>query len=305
MVGIPDFRAYQGKLPRHDGIAVLSSAEAYECLRRGAVLVDLRETYETNFRVFDVPDAIYAPWTKFESIEPELPRDRPLVIADAVGIYARQAAAALAAAGYENIAYLAGGMVEWDNDGLPVRRDVEYELGGQCACKIKTRSGENPLMAKPAQREPERGADRLAGVGKTRVLFLCVHNSARSQMAAAFLERHAGGDYAVESAGLEAGKLNPFVVRAMAERGIDISGNSTKTVFALEDAGAAFDVVVTVCSKEASERCPIFPGRVERLHWPFDDPSAFQGSDDDIMARVRAVRDDIERAVLAFVASRA
>ncbi|MDP3177297.1 MAG: arsenate reductase ArsC [Spirochaetaceae bacterium] len=135
----------------------------------------------------------------------------------------------------------------------------------------------------------------------TKVLFLCVHNSARSQMAEAFLKKHGGGRFEVESAGLEPGKLNPYVVRAMAEAGIDISGNPTKSVFDLFKDKKVFQVVITVCSKEAAERCPIFPGLAERHHWPFDDPSAFMGTDDEIMARVRSVRDEIEDAVKTFI----
>lgn len=137
----------------------------------------------------------------------------------------------------------------------------------------------------------------------TKVLFLCVHNSARSQMAEAFLKKHGGGRFVAESAGLEPGRLNPFVVRAMAEVGVDISGNPTKSVFDLFDQGRVYQVVVTVCSKEAAERCPIFPGLAERRHWPFDDPSSFKGSDEEVMTRVRAVRDDIEAAVVDFVRS--
>ncbi|MBP7264224.1 MAG: arsenate reductase ArsC [Spirochaetia bacterium] len=139
----------------------------------------------------------------------------------------------------------------------------------------------------------------------TSVLFLCVHNSARSQMAQAFLERHGAGRFAAESAGLEPGSINPYVARAMAEVGIDVAGRPTKSVFDLRDAGRRFDVVVTVCSKEAAERCPVFPGRVERRHWPFDDPSSFTGTDEAIMERVRIVRDQIEAAVKEFVADNA
>ena len=138
----------------------------------------------------------------------------------------------------------------------------------------------------------------------TKVLFLCVHNSARSQMAEAFLKRDGAGRFEVESAGLEPGRLNPFVARAMAEKGIDISGNGTKSVFDLHAAGRKFDVVVTVCSKDAAERCPIFPGRVERHHWPFDDPSSMKGSDGEIMAGLRRVRDGIKAAVREFAAGR-
>lgn len=136
----------------------------------------------------------------------------------------------------------------------------------------------------------------------TKVLFLCVHNSARSQMAEAFLKKYAGDRFSAESAGLEPGKLNPFVVRAMAESGIDISGNPTKSAFDLFKAGRSFQIVVTVCSKEAAERCPVFPGLAERHHWPFDDPSAMKGSDEEIMAGVRRVRDQIEAAVKDFIA---
>jgi arsenate reductase len=122
-------------------------------------------------------------------------------------------------------------------------------------------------------------------------------------MAEAFLKKHGGGRFVAESAGLEPGALNPFVVRAMAEVGVDISGNPTKSVFDLFDQGRTYQVVVTVCSKEAAERCPIFPGLAERRHWPFDDPSSFKGSDEEVMTRVRAVRDDIEAAVVDFVRS--
>lgn len=135
----------------------------------------------------------------------------------------------------------------------------------------------------------------------TRVLFLCVHNSARSQMAEAFLKKWGGGRFEAESAGLEPGVLNPFVVRAMAEIGIDISGNTTKSVFDLFLQEKIYQIVVTVCSKEAAERCPVFPGLAERHHWPFDDPSSFRGSEDEIMSRVRIVRDRIEAAVREFV----
>ncbi|HUW39400.1 MAG TPA: arsenate reductase ArsC [Rectinemataceae bacterium] len=139
----------------------------------------------------------------------------------------------------------------------------------------------------------------------TKVLFLCVHNSARSQMAEAFLKKLGGGRFEVESAGLEPGVLNPFVVRAMAELGIDISHNETKSVYDLFKAGRRYEVVVTVCSKEAAERCPVFPGLHEKLHWPFGDPSALKGPDEEIMAGVRQVRDQIEAAVRDFIASHA
>jgi arsenate reductase len=119
-------------------------------------------------------------------------------------------------------------------------------------------------------------------------------------MAEAYLKKFAGDLFQVESAGLEPGKLNPYVVRALQEEGIDISSQKTQSVFELYKAGRLYRYVITVCSKEAAERCPIFPGRTERLYWPFPDPSAFTGSDEEIMTQVRAVRDEIKAKVRAF-----
>jgi len=120
-------------------------------------------------------------------------------------------------------------------------------------------------------------------------------------MAEAYLAKFGGDRYASESAGLEPGVLNPFVVKALSEDGIDISGKPTRAVMDLYSAGKTYDWVVTVCSKEAAERCPVFPGKVRRSHWPFDDPSQFTGSDEDIMVRVRALRDAIRVKVREFI----
>ncbi|HOX18263.1 MAG TPA: hypothetical protein PKW82_07385, partial [Spirochaetales bacterium] len=285
-----------------DGAGITDEALAFA--RAGALFVDLRENYETNFRVFDIDEVLYLPWSRFDGRCGALPGGRALILADAAGIYPRLAARILAAKGYANLAKLSGGMIDWCADGFPVRMDALYELGGQCACKIRTRAGANPLVDKRAAVPGQSADSNDKEYSMTRVLFLCVHNSARSQMAEAFLKRIGGGRFEVESAGLEPGKLNPFVVRAMAEKGIDISGNGTKSVFDLHAAGRKFDVVVTVCSKDAAERCPIFPGRVERHHWPFDDPSSMKGSDGEIMAGLRRVRDGIEAAVREFAAGR-
>lgn len=98
---------------------------------------------------------------------------------------------------------------------------------------------------------------------KKRVLFVCVHNSARSQMAEAFLKKYRGEHFEVESAGLEPGKLNPIVVEAMKEVGIDISQNKTKSVFDFYKQGKQYDYVVTVCDESQSGACPVFPGKGE------------------------------------------
>ncbi len=134
-----------------------------------------------------------------------------------------------------------------------------------------------------------------------KVLFVCTHNSARSQMAEAYLRKLGGDRFEVESAGLEPGKLNPYVVRALREEGIDISGKETNDVFDFCTQGRTYTYVITVCSKEAAERCPVFPGRSVRLQWSFPDPSTFTGSDDEIMGRVRSVRDAIREEVRSFL----
>jgi arsenate reductase (thioredoxin) len=139
-------------------------------------------------------------------------------------------------------------------------------------------------------------------MNKQRVLFICIHNSARSQMAEAFLKEMAGDRFEVESAGLEPGTLNPFVVEAMGECGIDISQNKTQSVFELFKAGRKFQYVIAVCDKEASERCPIFPSLKEKLHWPFPDPSGAQGSDEEKLAAARSVRDQVQAKVAEWVA---
>ena len=136
---------------------------------------------------------------------------------------------------------------------------------------------------------------------KLKVLFVCVHNSARSQMAEAFLKQIGSDEFEVESAGIEPGKLNPPVVEAMKEIGIDISNNPTKHVFDFFKQGRAFDYVVTVCDAKAAAACPVFPGKIRRLAWSFEDPSAFTGTHEEKLAKTRVVRDAIKAAVAQFV----
>jgi arsenate reductase (thioredoxin) len=128
-------------------------------------------------------------------------------------------------------------------------------------------------------------------------LFICVHNSARSQMAEAFLNQVCGEGFEAHSAGLEPGKLNPVVVEAMREIGMDISANQTKAVFDMFKSGRMFQYVITVCDEASAERCPIFPGVTQRLHWSFADPSSFQGSHEERLARTREVRDAIKARI--------
>jgi arsenate reductase (thioredoxin) len=137
---------------------------------------------------------------------------------------------------------------------------------------------------------------------RRRVLVLCTHNSARSQMAEALLRALASDRVEVASAGTEATRVHPLAVRAMDELGIDLRGHRSKTVDAFLD--EPWDVVITVCDS-ANERCPIFPGRTQRLHWSFEDPSAASGSEEERLAVFRRVRDAIAERLRAWVAERA
>jgi arsenate reductase len=137
---------------------------------------------------------------------------------------------------------------------------------------------------------------------KKKVLFICIHNSARSQMAEAFLNQICGSEFEAHSAGLEPGKLNPVVVEVMQEIGIDISRNKTKAVSEMIKSGQIFSHVITVCDETSAERCPIFPGVLTRLHWSFPDPSSFRGSREDILEKTRIVRDLIMRKIQEWCA---
>jgi len=136
---------------------------------------------------------------------------------------------------------------------------------------------------------------------KIKVLFVCIHNSARSQMAEAFLTHLAGDRFDASSAGLEPGTLNPLAVEAMAEAGIDISANRTKGVFDFFKSGAMFNYVITVCDGASAEKCPIFPGITQRIHWGFADPAALAGSHEEKLAATRRIRDEIRVAVIGFI----
>jgi len=135
---------------------------------------------------------------------------------------------------------------------------------------------------------------------KTKLLFVCIHNSARSQMAEAFVNRYCSGYFEAESAGIEPGALNPIVVEAMAEDGLDISRNPTKSVADILRAGKTYDYVITVCDEASAERCPIFPGNARRLHWSFPDPSQFTGIHAEKLEQVRNVRNAIAARVATW-----
>ncbi len=135
---------------------------------------------------------------------------------------------------------------------------------------------------------------------KRGVLFICVHNSARSQMAEAFLNAMCPGDFAAESAGLEPGTLNPLAVAAMREISIDISSNETKSAFDLYRTGRHFSYVITVCDETSAEGCPVFPGSAQRVHWSFPDPAGLRGTWGERLAKTREIRDAIQARILVW-----
>jgi arsenate reductase len=132
------------------------------------------------------------------------------------------------------------------------------------------------------------------GGERTKVLFLCTHNSARSQMAEGLLRYLAGDRFESHSAGTEATRVRPLAIRAMEEIGVDISGQESKTLERYQQ--EPFDYVITVCD-DANEACPFFPGAQSRLHWPFKDPSKAEGSEEERLAVFREVRDGMRRRI--------
>jgi arsenate reductase len=201
-------------------------------------------------------------------------------------------------------------------DGLEIPSGLMAST--RSAATPSSQFAEPHLQKRPGQRLPfahRRAATRIAvrakplavdataatldeeardGMGKQRVLFLCTHNSARSQMAEGLL-RHVGGDrFAVFSAGTEATRVRPLAIRAMAELGIDISGQQSKTLHRF--LAETFDAVITVCD-EANETCPVFFGARERWHWSFPDPSKATGSEEEQLAAYRAVRDGLRERI--------
>jgi arsenate reductase len=133
-----------------------------------------------------------------------------------------------------------------------------------------------------------------------KVLILCTHNSSRSQMAEGLLRELSDGQMEVHSAGTEPSRVHPLAIKAMAERGLDITGHTSKHLGEFLD--QSFDYVITVCD-DANETCPVFPGPARRIHWSFPDPSAAQGSEEERLAVYRTVRDSIEDRLTEWLVS--
>jgi arsenate reductase len=136
-----------------------------------------------------------------------------------------------------------------------------------------------------------------------RVLFICGHNSGRSQIAEAFLKDMAGDRIDVESAGLEPKPVNPLVVKVMQEIGYDLSGARSDSVFEFFKEGRLYDYVITVCDETAVGQCPVFPGITKRFHWPFKDPEELSGTHEEKLNDLRGIRDQIRQKVNDWVKS--
>lgn len=181
----------------------------------------------------------------------------------------------------------------WLYDRDRLRWRIDLREGGDCVVTYTV--GYAPKEYKQ-EKEVEMDSQE-----KRKVLFICVHNTARSQMAEAYLRQFGGDLFEVESAGLTPGTLNPHVVEAMNRDGIDISHKVPQSVFDLYKQGRTYTYVITVCSREAEEGCPVFPGPVRRLSWPFPDPSRFEGSEEEILEKTIEVRNVIKEEVRQFV----
>ena len=136
---------------------------------------------------------------------------------------------------------------------------------------------------------------------KRKVLFVCVQNSARSQMAEELLKNMAGDQFEVESAGLEPSTINPLTIKIMKEEGIYPSNKQTNDAFEFFKEGREYDYVIIVCGKDGEEKCPTYPGARERLHWPFEDPAKADGSEEEALAKFREIREGKRRKIESFV----
>jgi arsenate reductase len=134
---------------------------------------------------------------------------------------------------------------------------------------------------------------------KQRVIFVCTHNSARSQMAEGLLRHLAGDQYEVFSAGTVATQVNPLAIKAMAEKGIDISRHTSDHID--KYMGMEFDYVITVCDN-AKETCPYFPTNKTQWHWSLEDPAAAAGTDEERLNKFREIRDQIEKQLVVLLA---
>ena len=137
---------------------------------------------------------------------------------------------------------------------------------------------------------------------KKSVLFVCIHNSARSQMAEAFL-KILSKDFFVNSAGISPGKLNLLVIKSMMEIGIDISSNQTKSVESVLKKKLKYDYFIFVCSESQGQECPNIPYKTKKIYWDIDDPSKLKGTDNQILKKISVIRDEIKNKIYDFIST--
>lgn len=140
---------------------------------------------------------------------------------------------------------------------------------------------------------------------KDRVLFICVHNSARSQMAEEYLKKLGGDRFEAESAGYKPTQINPLVVQVMKEEGIDLSSKETRSAYDLIKNSKLFGYIITVCRRESEDECPVFPGLAKKLHWELENPEDYTGTEEENLERLRVLRDKIKALVADFIANEA
>jgi len=134
-----------------------------------------------------------------------------------------------------------------------------------------------------------------------KVLFVCVSNSARSQMAEAFMNKLGNGDFKAESAGIEPGKLNPLVVRVMNDIGYDISKNSTNSVFSYWKEGRKYSIIINLCDQSTNQKCPVFPMTLKTMDWNITDPALVIGNEQEKLEKISLIRDEIKTKVETFI----
>ncbi|MBP1909280.1 arsenate reductase ArsC [Methanolobus bombayensis] len=137
---------------------------------------------------------------------------------------------------------------------------------------------------------------------KIKVLFICVRNSGRSQIAEAYLKKIGSERFEVESAGYKPEAINPLVLKVMEEDGFDLSGNKPQSAWDLFKEGKLFQYIITVCDRAHEEECPLFPKPFVQLHWPYPDPETFTGTDSEKLEQTRELRDAIKERIEKFVA---
>lgn len=258
------------------GLHFLSPKETHDALQSGGALVDLRSDDLVEMKAFAVPTLYHIPHRTLGTCLAELPKDKLLILADTSGVYTKDAARLLFGNGFTQVACLDGGMLAWEEAGMPLDMDPDSMMYGECACVMKSKKSKQPL--------------------EQSLLFLCVANSARSQMAEGLARKLFPG-LRILSAGSRPSVVHPCAIEVLAEVGVDARFYFSKHVQDIDR--DAVGVVITLCAEEV---CPIFPGHVDRLHWPLTDPASEDPAlgREQLLERFRKTRDELQHRLEAF-----